>query len=166
MKKRVFTVALAFMVITFGASLAYAAPPGINIVGIWEMTVDIADRSGITYSEPDEFEYFIITEQDGNLFRGLGCPIDPLYPQRTDFYGVLEGRNIHFTSNDAIGFGTVNKAGTEMNIINQVQGYNEVCDSSGDCDDSTNESALQRIVATKVNDEEEQACSDIIPSPP
>jgi hypothetical protein len=162
MKKRLFTVALAFMAMTFGASLAYAAPSSTNIVGYWEMTMNIADRDGFSSSGP---EYFVIYDQDEDLFTGFGCPEDELFPERTEFYGVLEGRNIHFTSNDAIGFGTVNKAGTEMNIINQVQGYNEICVPSvdplpGECDGSKNISALQRIVATKLNDHEKKGCPE------
>lgn len=158
MKNRAFTAVLIFMVITFSASIAYAAPPSIDLVGLWRMTMDIVDKDGIAYSNPNnpEYEYFVIEVQDGNLFKGFGCPEDSLYPERTDFYGVMEGRNIHITSNDAIAFGAVNQAGTEMEVINQVQGYKEICTTDdpvpGDCDESENKSAAQRVLATRVDD--------------
>jgi hypothetical protein len=166
MKSRTFTAVLIFMVITFSTSIAYAAPPSIDLVGLWRMTMDIVDKNGITYSNPNnpEYEYFVVEVQDGYLFKGFGCPGDSLYPERTDFYGVMEGRNIHITSNDAIAFGAVNQAGTEMEVINQVQGYKEICDPPdnpvpGDCDESENISATQRVLATKVDDYVHVDCS-------
>jgi hypothetical protein len=63
------------------------------------MTMDVVDKKGITYSNQNtpEYEYFVTGVQDGNLFKGFGCPEDSLYPERTDFYGVMEGRKIHIT---------------------------------------------------------------------
>lgn len=166
MKKRAFSFVLIFIVITFSASISYAKPPVINLVGQWQMTMDIVDKDGITYSNPNspEYEYFVIEVQDGVLFKGFGCPEDSLYPGRTDFYGVMEGRNIHTSSNDALAFGSVNQAGTEMEVINQVQGYKEICTTDdpmpGQCDDSENTSAIQRVLATKVDDMVHTDCSN------
>ena len=119
----------------------------INILGVWQISSDVADASGLRSHDPNnpEYEYFIINEQDGDLFRGFGCPLDqdPLYLDRTDLYGVLEGRKLYITANDALASGTVNNQGTEINAIVQVFGYNE--------NTYENESSTSRVVAIKLD---------------
>ena len=36
---------------------------------------------------------------------------------RTDLLGILEGRDLHVTSNDSLTFGSLNNQGTEINAI-------------------------------------------------
>lgn len=155
MKIKVLTATLASMAIIFGISIAYAAPPSINLVGTWQMTIDKVNTDG--YST--ESGYFVIDSQEGDLFKGFGCPLDLVYAGRTELYGVLEGKNIYVTSNDALAFGTVNQVGTEIEAINQVMGYDEL----GNSGSGRNESAAERVVATKVFETAYDCLS--IPSP-
>ncbi|MEN8180670.1 MAG: hypothetical protein ABFS39_18900 [Pseudomonadota bacterium] len=141
MKMKAFTLSLAFMAIG-SASLAYGAAQSIVLDGIWRMTIAKVDRNGV--SNPQETAYLRITDQEGDMFAGYGCPKES---DSTDLYGILDGGNVHIIVWDSVAFGTVNQAGTEMNLISQKQLYNE----SSVPPPPQNEPATEQVVATKLD---------------
>lgn len=69
--------------------------------------------------------------------------------ERSYFSGVMHGSNIRITSWDSISIGTINRAGTEMSLVNMRQSLDE-----GDNNNSVNNSATSSVVATQVREVE------------
>lgn len=105
------------------------------------MSQDIVDRSGFTLGQ---ISYYIVEEQQGNLFKGSACPKDN---DRTDLYGVLDRKDIYVTAWDSISYGKVNGKGTEIEAISQKQNY-----------DVQNDSSTSTVVATKISSDPYSVC--------
>jgi hypothetical protein len=152
MKLKVYIWLLVSAVI-FSSSLAHAARPTIDLFGLWQMALDTAkadnDSDTYTFFDPDnsEYQYFVVTSHQNNLFKGYACTVDP-DTERSYFSGVLDGNNVWVTSWDSISIGTVNRTGTEMVLVNMVQSLDE-----GSTNNSTNNSSTSSVVATKLPDE-------------
>jgi len=87
-----------------------------NLIGGWTVNVQKVSEEGFK----TERGSLSITEQRGNFFKGHAVPEDA---RRTNFYGVVVGRDIYITFWDSICSGTLNKKGTQFTFIGQNQQY-------------------------------------------
>jgi len=107
-------VCLALFLLTF--SLTAWGGEVVNVVGTWILdgkivSVDGYNSVGIT---------MVITDQEGNLFRGYLNPVDPNDPQQhTNFYGAVVDKNIYLTFLDTVVQGTIDHRGKEIDFVAQ-----------------------------------------------
>ncbi len=95
---------------------------GADLVGTWDVEsqcVRIGDPADDTDDYTSEPHQIVITDQNGNRFKGYALPQDPPY---TNFYGVIIGNTVYITSWDSISVGRL--AGNKIRFVSQNQQWN------------------------------------------
>lgn len=135
MKKIVVLILIVFASPTFAAKQQ-------DLTGYWSISQQIVDATTDTPAYKEENSAFVITQHDGDYFKGHACPKES---DLTDLYGILEGKIVYLTAWDSLSVGNINSSGTEMYVISQKQNYN--------VDQMRNESSTARVVGTKLSND-------------